>query len=237
MSSKGDVQDVIEMTMLANKYYEQKVEELKNAVTEEDAEEVPRGITSPASTSPNTRPTRSRTPTGRKTPRGHPPLRSSKKLIVNKMFDSSYNESTSLSLPTRELPTRTRIGPRRTCWRPSCTGTAWMKGTATRYKGAYVRCQAVRGKDRRGQVQDCRLQSGDRAEYRYPEGSLPRSTRRQVVLRRPHRLLRDRCPKWLFDAGRKSGDHTVITTETKSTGKKTVRRRPPSTATGTDRQG
>ena len=27
--SKGDVQDVIEMTMLANKYYEQKVEELK----------------------------------------------------------------------------------------------------------------------------------------------------------------------------------------------------------------
>ena len=35
--SKGDVQDVIEMTMLANKYYEQKVEELKNAVTEEDA--------------------------------------------------------------------------------------------------------------------------------------------------------------------------------------------------------
>ena len=89
--SKGDVQDVIEMTMLANKYYEQKVEELKNAVTEEDAKKYREDNKSSFYFTKYTSYTLKNTD-WKEDAEKVTSVEELKKLIVNKMFDSSYNE-------------------------------------------------------------------------------------------------------------------------------------------------
>ncbi len=217
--SKGDVQDVIEMTMLANKYYEQKVEELKNAVTEEDAKKYREDNKSSFYFTKYTSYTLKNTD-WKEDAEKVTSVEELKKLIVNKMFDSSYNEKYKSVFTDKGITDADKDQTKKDVlatilhWDSLDEGhgdeghkepafgvkPSEEKTDEDKYKTAGYNLATALNTDIQKEL--AKVNESGKSYYADPTASSATDAQ-----------------KWLFDAGRKSGDHTVITTETKSTGK------------------
>ena len=233
--SKGDVEDVIEKTLLADKFYQQKVDELKGAVTEEDAEKYREDnksgfyFTKYASY-------KLKDSDWAEDAKKADSVEAIKKLIVNKLFEAEYDDEYAKIFATGDAKTEAEAET------GSETETTETKGTAKDENPEQTKADVLatilhwngldEGHDGDDHDEPAFDDSTTKDEYKKAGYNL--STALDTLIKKELDKVTEEgksyyadpkgsdatdAQKWLFDEGRKGKDHTVITTESKSTDK------------------
>ena len=215
--SKSDVQGVIKMTLLANKYYDQKVEELQNAVTDTDAETYRENNKSGFYFTKYTSYTLKNSAWSTDA-ESVSSVEGLKKLIINKMFESDYDSEYATVFTEKKIAdadaaqTKADVLATILHWNALDDGhgsddhadpafnTAPTESTTDEdaYKTAGYNLATALNTDIKTEIN--KISEGSTTYYADPTDSSATDLQ-----------------KWLFDAGRKGGDHTVITTESTTT--------------------
>lgn len=216
--SKGDVQEVIEMTMLANKYYEQKVEELKNAVTQADAEKYREENKSSFYFTEYISYTL-KNEEWKEDAEKVSTVEDLKKLIVNKMFESGYADSYKTVFTDKEIADADAEQTKKDVLATILHWDSLDEGHD--------------GEDHKEPAFDVKPSDETTDEGKYKTAGYNLATALNTDIQKELAKVNESgksyytditsssatdTQKWLFDAGRKGGDRTVITTETKATG-------------------